>query len=87
MTNYLVGLRSFLSLDNIEFYLVAFLQTFVPIDLDGAVVDKDVGAVVSSDESVPFGVVKPFDLAFVLRHEPCPSLEREFDWAVAPTCL
>jgi hypothetical protein len=22
-----------------------------------------------------------------LRHEPCPSLERDFDWVRAPTCL
>lgn len=74
MPDNLVGLRALLSLDNVEFHLVTFLQTFVPIDLDGAVVHEDVRAVVPSDESVPFRIVEPFDFTCVLSHEPCPSL-------------
>ena len=78
MADHLVGLWTLLPLDNVEFDLVTLLQTFVPINLDGAVVDENVGSVVSSYESVAFGVVKPLDFTFVLRHEPCPSLEHDF---------
>lgn len=81
MADHLVRLRAFLSLDNIELHLVAFLQTFVPIDLDGAVVHENVRSVVPSDESVPFRIVEPFDFASILSHEPCPSLWNEVDWA------
>lgn len=70
MTNHLVGLWTLLPLNDVELDLVPLFQTFVPINLDGAVVDENVGSVVSSDESVAFGVVKPLDFAFVLRHEP-----------------
>ena len=87
VTDHLVGLWTLLPLNDVELDLVPLFQTLVSINLDGAVVDEDVGSVISSDESVAFGVVKPFDFAFVLRHEPCPSLEHDFDWVRAPTCL
>lgn len=83
MADDLVGLGALLPLDNIEFHLVTFLQTFVPIDLDGAVMHEDVRAVVPSDEAVPFRIIEPFDFTCVLSHEPCPSLENEVDWVTA----
>lgn len=82
MTDDLVSLRAFLALNNVEFYFVAFFQAFVAIDLNGAVVYKNVGSIVASDKAVPFCIVKPFDLAFVLRHEPCPSLKADYGWGV-----
>ena len=87
MANDLIGLRTLLTLDDVELDFVTFFQTFVPINLDGAVVDEDVGAVVSSDEAVPFRIVEPFDFACILSHEPCPSWKAKFDWAESPTCL
>ena len=78
VTDHLVGLWTLLPLNDVELDLVPLFQTLVSINLDGAVVDEDVGSVVSSYESVAFGVVKPLDFAFVLRHEPCPSLEHDF---------
>lgn len=70
MTHNLIGLGAFLPLNNVEFYFVAFFKAFVSINLDGAVVNKNVRSIVASDKSVPFGVVKPFDFTCVLRHEP-----------------
>jgi hypothetical protein len=70
----LVGLRALLTLNDVKFYFVAFFQTFVSIDLYGAVVYKNVRSIVASDKAVPLCVVKPFDLACVLSHEPYPSL-------------
>jgi hypothetical protein len=88
MANYLISLRALLSLNNVKFYFVAFFQTFVPIDLDGAVVHENVRSIIASDKTVAFCVVEPFDLAFVLRHEPCPSLESRFRLGIVrPTCL
>lgn len=74
---YLVGLRTLLTFNDVEFDFVAFFQTFVPIDLDGAVVHKDVRTLIASDKSITLCVVKPLDLACVLSHEPCPSLKAD----------
>ena len=65
----LICLRPFLTLNDVKLNVIAFLQAFVSIDLDRAVVDEDVGAVISSDKSISLRVVKPLDFAFVLRHE------------------
>ena len=70
----LIGLWAFLALNNVKFYFVAFFQTLVAIDLNCAVVHKNVRSIVASDKAVPFRVVKPFDFACVLSHEPYPSL-------------
>lgn len=86
VSNDLVGLRPFLPLNNVELYLIAFFQTLVPIDLDGAVMDKYVGPVVSSDKAVTLRIIKPFDLTLVLSHEPCPSL-KQIAVGETPTCL
>jgi hypothetical protein len=65
---HLVGLGPFVPLDDVELDLVAFLQTFIAVDLNGRVVDENVWTIVSSDKSEAFGVIEPLDLAFVLRH-------------------
>lgn len=71
MSDHLIRLWALLSLDNVELHLVTFLQTFVSINLDGAVVHEDVRAVVPSYESVPFRIIEPFDFTCILSHEPC----------------
>lgn len=74
MADDLIGLRSLLTLNDVEFYLVALLEAFVPIDLNSAVVDENVRSIIASYKAVAFCVIEPLDFAFVLRHEPCPSL-------------
>jgi hypothetical protein len=74
MADYLIGLWAFLTLNDVKFYFVAFFQTFVTINLDGTVVHKNVWSIIASDKAISLCVVEPFHLAFVLRHEPCPSL-------------
>jgi len=71
--DYGIRLGTLLSLDYIELDVVAFLERFVPIQLDCRVVDKYIWPVFASDESVALGVVKPFDLPFVLSHSFLPS--------------
>jgi hypothetical protein len=80
VADYLIRLWAFLSLNDVKFYFVAFFQTFISIDLDGAVMNKNVRSIVSSDKSVPFGVVEPLDLSGVLRHETYPSLKADSGW-------
>ena len=72
-----VCLRPLLTLNDVEFHIIAFFQGFVAIQLYCRVVNEDIWPVVASDESVALGVVKPLDLTFVLSHRPPPSLHRE----------
>lgn len=74
MADDLVSLRTLLPLNDVEVYFVAFLETFVSVDLDGAVVYENVRTIIASDKAVTFRIIEPLDFAFVLRHEPCPSL-------------
>jgi hypothetical protein len=69
-----VRLGTFLTLDDIEFDVIALFQSFVAVQLDCRVVDEHIGAVIASDESVALGVVEPLDFAFVLSHRLMPSL-------------
>ena len=64
----LVCLRTFGAFDDVELYLIAFFEGFVAVELDGAVVNEDVGSPVSSEEPVPFCVIEPLDDAFELSH-------------------
>ena len=43
---YLISLRAFCALDDVEFDLVAFLEALVAVKLNGTVVDEDVRATV-----------------------------------------
>ena len=84
----LIGLRPFLPLNNIEFYFIALFQAFVSIVLDGAVVHEDIWSIIAPDKAITFCVVEPLDLAFVLRHKPCPSLRDRLRLGVVlPTSL
>ena len=74
-----IGLRTLLALDDVELYVIALFQSFVPIQLDCRVVDEYVWPVFTPDESVAFGVVEPLDLSFVLSHRLPPSLHVRSD--------
>ena len=69
-----VRLRAFLSLDDVEFHVIALFQCFVTIQLDCRVVNENIWPVITSDESVALGVVEPLHLAFVLSHRVLPFL-------------
>ena len=62
------SLRPFLALDDLEFNLVAFLQTFVTITGNGAIVDEYIRSAFTPQEAVPFRVVKPLNGAFYTFH-------------------
>jgi hypothetical protein len=76
----LICLRPFLTLNDVKLNVIAFLQAFVSIDLDRAVVDEDVGAVISSDKSISLRVVKPLHFTFMLSHEPLTFLTADCGW-------
>ncbi len=58
------GLRTLLSLGDLELYLITFLKTFVAFRSNRAVVHEDIGAIVPSDEAVALSIVKPFTVPF-----------------------
>jgi len=55
----LVGLGSFLPLDDLELYRVALLQGLESFTLDGRVMNKDISSAVLTDKTVPLAVVEP----------------------------
>ena len=55
------GLRTFLSLYDLELDAITFLERLEPRPLDGAVMDEDVRATLAGDEAVSLRVVEPFD--------------------------
>jgi len=69
-----IGLGTLLTLNDVEFHVIALFQSFVSIQLNCRVVDEYVWPVFTPDESVALGVVKPLDLSFVLSHRLPPSL-------------
>ena len=72
--DHLIGLGSLYSLDNIKLDNLALFQGLVAIELDRAIVHEDVVASLTSQKTIAFCVVKPFDLAFISSHVPCPFL-------------
>ena len=64
----LVRLRPFISLDDVEFYVVTFLQALIPVRLNRRVVYEHIGTIFPPDESESFRIVEPLYLAFMLRH-------------------
>jgi hypothetical protein len=74
---YVRGLRSFLAFGDFELYLITFLQAFVALRSDRAVMNKYVWPICSSDEPVSLCIVEPLDGSFQTFHEPpsfCTSL-------------
>ena len=67
-SSYGIGLRTFLSLNDVEFHLVPFFQALVSIELDRAVMNKHVGSIVPADKAITLRVVEPLHFAFVLSH-------------------
>ena len=59
-----------MSLNDVEFYIVSFFEALVSIQLDRAVMNKDVGSVIAADEAVTLRIIEPFHFAFVLSHLP-----------------
>lgn len=74
--HYRIGLRPFLTLDDIELNIIALFQGFVPVQLNCGVVNEYVWPVFTPDESVALGIVEPLDFSFVLSHRLPPSLHR-----------
>lgn len=72
--NYLIGLGSLLPLNNIKLDLVAFFEALVPVELNCAVMNENVGSILTTDETITFRVVEPLDLPFICRHFLGPSL-------------
>ena len=66
----LIGLRPLLSLDDIEFDLVTFFQTFIAVKLDCAVMNENIRSIIAADKSIAFCVVEPLHFSFVCSHEP-----------------
>jgi hypothetical protein len=67
-SRYGIGLRTFLSLNDVKFDLVPFFQALVTIELDRAVMDKHVGSIIPADKAVTLRVIEPLHFAFVLSH-------------------
>jgi hypothetical protein len=63
-----IRLRTFLSLNDVEFHLVPFFQALVSIELDRAVMHKHVGSIISTDKAITLRVIEPLHFAFVLSH-------------------
>jgi hypothetical protein len=47
-SGYLIGLGAFGALDDIELDLVAFLETLIPLALDGAVMNEDICSIIAA---------------------------------------
>jgi hypothetical protein len=71
-----IGLWALLTLNDVEFDVIALLQSLVSVQLNCRVVNEYVWPVFTPDESVALGVVKPLDLSFVLSHSVLPFLFR-----------
>jgi hypothetical protein len=65
---HILSLRPFLTLHDLKLNIIALLQALVAFRLDGAVVDKHIRAVVTSDKPEALRVVKPFHFTFDSRH-------------------
>jgi hypothetical protein len=60
---YVLGLRAFLALRDVELYFLAFGQSFKSRTVDRAEVNEDVRTTFLSDETETFGFVEPLDVA------------------------
>jgi hypothetical protein len=91
---YILSLGALLPLDYFKLYVIALLKALVTFRLDGAVMDKDIGTVVTANKTEAFGVVEPLHFTFNSRHVPystgpsdtvdCPYLGPLFDFLEWP---
>ena len=68
--SYILSLGAFLPLDYFKFDVIALLQALIALRLDGAVMYKDIGAVVTTNKTEALGVVEPLHFTFNSRHVP-----------------
>ena len=54
-----VGLRAFLTLNNLKFDRITFLQALKSVHVDGRIVNEHIGSTVLADETVTLGIVEP----------------------------
>jgi len=71
---YALCLRAFLSLNNFEFNVIALLEAFVSLRLDGTIVDEHIRAVIPADKAEALCVIEPFHFTFDSRHVPYSGL-------------
>src|SRR4051812_2399357 len=81
---YAFCLRTFLSLNNFEFNVIALLETFVSLRLDGTVVDEHIRAVIPADKAEALCVIEPFHFTFNSRHVPYSGLSLGTQQTVVP---
>ena len=60
--NDILGLQAFRALNRFKFHGLLFLEGPEPIPLDGAMMHKDIGAILPGDKPITLGFVKPFHL-------------------------
>ena len=59
-----LSLGAFLSLHNFKLDVITFLKAFVTVRLDGAIVNKNIRAVIPADEAEALCIVKPLHFTF-----------------------
>ena len=62
------GLRPLLSFGDFELHRVAFLQAFVSLGCNRAVMNKNVRAIRAPDKAIAFRVIEPLDGSFQAFH-------------------
>lgn len=84
LLGYALCLRAFLSLNNFEFNVIALLEAFVSLRLDGTVVDEHIRAVIPTDKAEALCVIEPFHFTFNSRHVPYSGLSLGTQWSRGP---
>ena len=84
LLGYALCLRAFLSLNNFEFNVIALLEAFVSLRLDGTVVDEHIRAVIPADKAEALCVIEPFHFTFNSRHVPYSGLSLGTRCTVVP---
>jgi hypothetical protein len=80
------SLRPLLPFGDFKFDRIPFLQAFIPLGSNCAVVNKNIGAILAPDEPVPLRVVEPFDRTFQTFHLSSPRSARPLDSQGSETC-
>jgi hypothetical protein len=68
--SYIVGLRSFRTLNNFELHILSLVQSAITLANDCQVMDEDIRAIFAPDETVPFELLNHFK---VPRKIPAPQ--------------
>lgn len=75
-TQNLVGLRSFISLHDVKFDIVALFQALIAISTNRAVVHENIWPIVPANESESLRIIEPLHFSFELSHEEAlPSIQ------------